>query len=410
MHTYRELFRGPESREFTPLFALSSLQTAALTASGIALGTLVYAASHSPLLSALSMFGPSFGQLIGATLLMSAADRLPPRALLTALPAFFALTTALLALPGLPALAIAGIVLAEGLAGAVGGGARVGLLSEVLPEDGYVLGRSVLNISVGLCQILGYALGGTLIAALGSRGTLLAAAGGFAAAALAARLGLRSRPARASGRPSIAATWRINAELWSRPARRWVYGALWVPNGLVVGCEALFVPYAPTRAGWLFAAGALGMLAGDVWVGRFLPQRLHGRFAAPLRLLLAAPYPLLLLRPGLGFALPLVALASVGYAASLLLQERLIALTPRRLHGQALGLHGSGMLTMQAVGATAGGLLAERMAAGTAMAVLGAVSLAVTLALAPGLREEPAGAPRSSRPISASGGVAEDAQ
>ena len=60
MRTYRELFRSPE---FTPLFLTSAAQVAGSTVSGLALGTLVYAATGSPLLSALSMFGPSLAQL-----------------------------------------------------------------------------------------------------------------------------------------------------------------------------------------------------------------------------------------------------------------------------------------------------------------------------------------------------------
>ena len=70
MRTYREIFGAPE---FTPLFLTSSVQVAASTVTGLALGTLVYAATRSPLLSALSMFGPSLAQVIGATALLSAA-------------------------------------------------------------------------------------------------------------------------------------------------------------------------------------------------------------------------------------------------------------------------------------------------------------------------------------------------
>jgi hypothetical protein len=68
--TYRRLFRTPE---FTPLFMAASTQVAASTVSGLALSTLVYAATGSPLLSALSMFGPSLAQVIGAAALLSAA-------------------------------------------------------------------------------------------------------------------------------------------------------------------------------------------------------------------------------------------------------------------------------------------------------------------------------------------------
>lgn len=92
------------------------------------------------------------------------------------------------------------------------------------------------------------------------------------------------------------------------------------------------------------------MLAGDTLVGRFVTARWRARLGAPLRLLLAAPYLLFALRPELPLALAAVVLASVGFAASLLLQERLMALTPQELSGQALGLSSSGMLAMQGWG------------------------------------------------------------
>ena len=103
MRTYRELLRTPE---FTPLFLTSSVQVAASTMTGLALATLVYAATRSPLLSALVMFGPSLAQLVGATALLSAADRLPPRAAMTGVALVFGLGTAAQAIPGLPVWAI----------------------------------------------------------------------------------------------------------------------------------------------------------------------------------------------------------------------------------------------------------------------------------------------------------------
>jgi hypothetical protein len=41
-----------------------------------------------------------------------------------------------------------------------------------------------------------------------------------------------------------------------------------------------------------------------------------------------------------------VVLASIGYSATRPLQERLMTLIPDDLHGQALGPHSSGMLTL----------------------------------------------------------------
>lgn len=383
MRTYRELFRTPE---FTPLFLTGAARVAAQTVTGLALGTLIYTQTRSPLLAALAMFGPSLAQLVGATVLLSAADRLPPRATLTALELAFAVATAFQAIPGLPVWAAFAVLTCVGPLAALGGGVRYGLLNEILPADGYVLGRSVLNMSVGTMQICGFALGGVLVAALSPRATLLVGAALYLAAALVARAGLGQRPPRASGRPSVAATWRGNARLWSSVPRRYHFLALWVPNGLIVGCESLYVSYAPHDAGLLFAFTALGMLAGDTLTGRVLPDHWRDRLAAPLRLLLGIPFLIFAVHPPLVLAVAAVTLASVGYSASLLLQRRLLALTPDDLSGHALGLQSAGMLAMQGIGAALAGAIAQYTSPATAMTVMAAASVTVTLALAPGLR------------------------
>ncbi|MER6612855.1 MFS transporter [Streptomyces xantholiticus] len=384
MRTYQELF---SVSDFAPLLATSAAHVAALTVSGLALGTLVHDATGSPLLAALSMFGPKLAQVIGASVLLSAADRLPPRAATVGLALFFAVATTALALPGLPVGAIFAILSVQGMVGSVGGGVRYGLLTEILPAEGYLLGRSVLNIGAGSLQTGGYAVGGVLVNVLTPRGALLTGAVLYVVAAAVARIGLARRLPRAKGRPSASATWRTNARLWSAKPRRRVYLALWVPNGLVVGCESLFVSYQPRHAGLLFAVAAVGMLAGDALTGRFLRGRWRDRFGAPpLLLLLAAPYLIFVLHPALPVALVAVTVGSMGFSANLLLQERLMSLTPSELSGHALGLHSSGMLTMQGVAAVVAGGVAQLTSPATAMTVMAAASAAVTLALAPRLR------------------------
>lgn len=393
MRSYRDLFRTPE---FTPFFLAASAQTVAQTMGGLALGVLVYRQTASPLLSAVSMFGSSLVQVLGATFLLSAADRLPPRAALTTLPLLFATATAALALPGLPVWSLFAIVLAKGLAESVGGGVRWGLLNEIIGKDGYLLGRSVFNMMSGLMQIAGYATGGALVALLSPRLSLLAAAALYVLAAGVVRLGLTRRPPRTTGRPSVAATWRANALLWSSAPRRRVYLALWIPNGLVVGCESLYVSYAPESAGTLFACAALGMLAGDVLVGRLLPPRVRARLGFPLLLLLTLPYVPFLLHPPLPLAVAAVTVASVGFGASLVQQERLVALTPDELTGHALGLHSAGMLTLQGLAATLAGTVAQLTSPATAMTAMATVSVGVTLTLMTAERrdEDPIGTAR----------------
>ncbi|KMS70252.1 MULTISPECIES: MFS transporter [Streptomyces] len=386
MPSYRSLFRTPE---FTPLFLGAAAQNAAGTIGGLALGTLVYRSTGSPLLSALSMFGSSLAQVLGATFLLSGADRLPPRATLAAISLAFAAGTALQALPGLPVGALFIVVLALGLVASLGGGVRWGLLNEILAKDGYLPGRSLFNMMSGLMQVAGFATGGALLATLSPRACLLLAVALYLTAALVLRLGLTDRPPRATGRPSPSATWHANAELWSSRPRRLTYLGLWLPNGMVVGCESLYVSYAPHAAGTLFACAALGMLAGDVTVGRLLRPAVRRRLATPLLLLLATPYLVFFAHPPVPVAVICVTVASAGFGASLVQQERLMSLTPDALAGQALGLHSAGMLTFQGVSAALAGAVAQLTSPATAMTAMAAASLITTLALSTAAGQAP---------------------
>ncbi|MEY9930574.1 putative MFS family arabinose efflux permease [Catenulispora sp. GP43] len=252
---------------------------------------------------------------------------------------------------------------------------------------------------MGDLHLGGGGLGGVLLTALSPRVTLLVGAGLYLTAAVGARFGLSARPQRASGRPSVAQTWRNNAVLWSSVPRRYVFLALWVPNGLIVGCESLFVSLSPRHAGTLFACAAFGMLLGDIATGRFMPASWRRVLGAPLRLLLAVPYLVFAFHPALPVAALAVMLASIGYAASLLLQERLMALTPNELSGQALGLQSSGTLTMQGVGAVVAGVLAQCFSPSAAMTVMAVASVLVTVSLARGLRPERVESPIETVPV-----------
>ena len=390
MATYRELFAVPE---LGALFGVTTVQVAASTVQGLALGTIVYTITRSPLLASLAMFGSSFAQVVGALTLLSAADRVPPRAAMLGIGAVFTGTGLLVAVPGLPVWALLLVTLIAGLASAAGSGVKWGLLSEILPDGTYILGRSVFNMAVGIMQIAGFAVSGILVNLVSPRGALLVAAGLYLGSALASRFAIRARPARAAGRPSVGQTLRVDRQLWARPARRYIYLALWVPNGLIVGCEALFVPYDTRLASVLFVASATGMLAGDTTMGRFVPSRWRRRLASPLRLLLAAPYLVFVLRPPFAVAALAVGVASYGYSASLLLQDRLVAATPGEIRGQALGLASAGTQTMQAVGAAVTGAVAQWLAVPLTMTLTAVASVAVTLALTPGLLR-PVGQPQ----------------
>jgi len=387
-------------REFRALWTGSALGVAAGTVAGLSLGTLVYAQTGSPLLAAATMFGPSLVQLAGASTLMSAADTLRPRHALSA--AGTATTVALVlqaALPLAPSTRLL-VALAGAFVMSVGGGVRWGLLADILPREQYALARSAMNVSVGVMQVVGFAVGGSLLRLLAVEQVLWVAAALAALAVPIAWTGISDRRPRRTGRTGLRETWRGNRILMTLPSTRPLLLALTIPNGLVAGCEALFVPYAGDAAAALFVAGAAGMLVGDVMVGRVLDAAQRRASARWLRWWLAVPFLFFVLHPGLPLAALLAGCACLGYAATLAQQEVLVGLTPPDLSGQVLGAESAARATCQGLGALLAGAVAEGIEPGHAIAVLAAASVLVSAALARPLARAIRPRPEPRRPAS----------
>ncbi|MEW1951887.1 hypothetical protein [Terrabacter sp. NPDC080008] len=394
MTTYRQLFAVPE---FRVLFLVQCLNIGSYAVASLALGTITFTATGSPVLTALAMFGAPLMRIVGQTLFGSGSDLVRPRTALVVVATTTLVTDLLQALPGL-AWGWRFVLLAVGpLVTSALGGSMIALVSDILPPDGFILGRATMNIAVGGMQIVGYGVGGLLLIRFTTTQLFLGSAAALLVAVLLLRLGLSDHPPRHSGASVVRRTREVNRALLGSRVLRPIYLTLWVPNGLIVGCEALFVPFAGERAGYLFAVTAAGMLVGDVVVGRFLPVAVRDRLIGPLRLLLAVPYLGFFAVPSLPYAAALAFVASAGYSASLPLQERLVTHTDGAARGQVFGLQGTGLMVGQAVGALLGGTVAGALgvgpaAAAQAMGVMAVASVLVSVALTPGLRRSRPGA------------------
>jgi predicted MFS family arabinose efflux permease len=428
--TYRSLFA---IREFRVLFLNRCVVVISVAASGLALATITYEATRSAVLSGLSLFGGPLVSLVVSQLLLASSDRVRPRTAMTCQMGAALVSDALQLVPGMPWQARFGLLAIPYAAYAMFAGTRWVLVREIVPEGSYILARSLMNLAEGGMQVVGYGVGGLALLWLSPRGLFAAAALADLVSLVSVRFGLRDRPARttrdrdaadpaAGGRSGKAAgrggvvrrTMAVNRRLLCSPVTRPLYIALWVPNGLVVGCESLFVPYGNAAsgghgslAGWLFASTAAGAMVGDLTIGRFVPPGWRDRIIEPLRLLLAVPYLLFFLTPPPAVAVPIGFLAAAGYAASLPLQDRLIRNTDDAVQGQVLGLHMNGMMLGQAIGALIAGTVASFVPPATAMGAMAAASTAVTLLLIPGLRRSapaaqlaPAPAPAPARDAS----------
>jgi hypothetical protein len=76
VRTYREIFGIPE---FRMLFVARSFLMAGVVLGGLALGTLIYQTTGSPVLTALAMFGGPLIQLVTSHFLLATADLVRPR-------------------------------------------------------------------------------------------------------------------------------------------------------------------------------------------------------------------------------------------------------------------------------------------------------------------------------------------
>ncbi|MFB0621185.1 MFS transporter [Streptomyces sp. AGS-58] len=374
--SYRALLRN---REFAGLYAGFTLTAAASTLSGFALGTLVDHQTRSPFLTAVSMYGATFATVFGALTLMSVADGNRPRRTLVLLQGVSLLGVAAQAIPGLPLAVRFGLLLVLGFFQSLGTGTRMGLLAEVVPASTYALARSLMNITSGGTAILGYAIGAVLLRCLSPREVFVIAAGLTALALGVVAATVREHSIRLTRRPGLRQTWTINIALFSHPGQRALLLNLWVPNGLIVGCEALFISYAPQDAGTLLAAGSAGMLLGDLAVGRLLSADRRRRYAFALRLLLAVPYLLFAADPSTPVVAAAVFLASAGFAATLPLQEQLLALTPDPVRGQVQGVESAGRMTWQGIGAAIAGGLAEHLTPGATITAVSILSVVITV-------------------------------
>ncbi|MFH9650006.1 MFS transporter [Streptomyces anulatus] len=385
--TYREVLAEPRFR------LLFSTRAVAITADALRITTfsvLVFSSTGSALLSAVA-FGIGFiPQLFGSLLLGSLADRLPPRALITGGYALTCATALLLALVRMPVAASLGVVALVSLATPVFHGASSRLVAQSLEGDAYVLGRSLNNIAGAGAQLFGLALGGAAVAALGPRRALAVSAVLYLGCALAIRIRLpRPQPGESGGTPGSAGGdgGAVRASLQGaglllrgRTVRRLTL-AQWLPVALVAGAEGLIVAYAGERRfapGWyavLMGCLPVGMLVGDLLVGRFLRPRARERLVVPLVALAGLPLIGFAAEPGVGVSSCLLLFSGLGYAYGLGLQRPFLDALPQDGRGQAFGLLGSGSMTLQGVGPVCMGAVAAVTGTGGAIALAGGAAV-----------------------------------
>ncbi|MEU3511013.1 MFS transporter [Streptomyces longwoodensis] len=388
--TYGQVFAVAQ---FRAVFAGRLLGVMSDTLRAVALAVLVYDRTGSPLLTAVTMTINFLPQAAGGLFLAAMADRFTPRTLISTGYALQCAVGLLLAFGHLPVAASLVLVAAVACLTPVTTGATARVLAEALTGDTYVLGRSLSYLVAVSAQMAGMAAGGTLVVWLGVERTMLVTAGAHLAAAAISRLFLSpARAPRAStpatgGGSIVRRTLRGNAALIASPGVLKLIMVQCLPAAYLAAAGSLLIPYSahrgfsPQQTGFLLAATSVGMLIGDVVIGRAFAPATRERLVLPLLLVMGTPS----LTLALDLPYPAVAAAYVvtgtGSAYLLGLQRRFLEVVPDELQGQGFALLNTTTMTIQGVGPLVFGVFAEFMPVGVAIALTGLGSVATTLML-----------------------------
>ncbi|WP_455360918.1 MFS transporter [Streptomyces sp. SYSU K21746] len=379
-------------REFRAVFAAHLMSILGVVVAEISLTVLVYDLTGSPLLSALTFALGFLPYLLGGTLLAGVADRYPARRVLVVCDLVCAGCAVLMVLPWTPVAGLLVLRCAVAAVSPVFNGTRAASLADILGEgDLFVLGRSLLRIVAQSALLVGFGVGGLLLAVVPARGALTITAGTFLCSAALLRFGTRRRPARTGGRSgALLRDSLAGARLVLGDRRlRALTLMFWVPPLFVVAPEALAVPYADrigagtAALGLLMCAMPAGHIAGELWAGSALSPAARSRIVAPVAAVCLLPLGLFAVRPAVPLALVALVLTGLASAYTLGLDQWYVDALPEELRGRAMTLMTAGMMTVQGVGMALAGVAAEFLPVHlvvTGFGVLGTVCVLVLLA------------------------------
>lgn len=372
--------------EFRVIWAAELLSVLGDQLARVALAVLVYARTGSGALAAGAYALTFLPALLGGVLLGWTADRFRRRTVMVVCDVLRAGGLAVMALPGMSLVAVCALLVVVVLLGAPHGAALGALMPDMLDGDAYEKGLAVRQITIQSAQLVGFGLGGVVVAGLGAGVALLADAGTFLASAALLGLGLVDRPAPERLAPvGEARLTRVRAiaggiaAIARDPRRRVLVALAWTVGWFVVP-EGLAAPYAaqlgadPAVVGLLMAADPLGSVLGAWLFVRFVPGELRERLVGVLAVAAGLPLLLMAARPGVLLTLLLWGLSGMFSTAYLLqTQAGFVRATPGSRRGGAIGAVASGIVASQGIAVLVGGLLADALSPAQSVAVCGGI-------------------------------------
>jgi hypothetical protein len=353
-------------REFRAMFAAHVLSIFGTVFATVALAALVFERTGSALLTALVFALTNLPYALSGVLLSGIADRHPARRVLVACDALSAVCVAGMVIPGTPIAVLLVLRTVSSMISPLFTGTRSASLADVLEGDRFILGRSLIRIVSQTSQIVGFGVGGLVLVWLSPRSALGVTVLTFAGSALLLRFGTRDRPARHSGtgtlmRDSIGSAGRLLAQ----PRIRALLLMWWIPPMFFTLAEGVAAPFVKDAAagslgfGLFLAAMPAGTVLSEMLAGTMLGPDARDRIAIPLAAVSLLPLVGFAFHPPLPVGVVLLFLTGLCAAYALGMDRWFVAEVPDEMRGRAMTLLGAGLMTLQGVGMTAGGLFAD---------------------------------------------------
>lgn len=375
---FRDVLADPQ---FSALWVAQLLSVLGDQVARVALAVLVFTETASAGLTALTYALTFLPDLVAGPLLSGIADRAPRRATMVVTDLLRAGLLALMAIPGVPFVVLCALVVAGQLLAAPFAAARAAILPHVLSGERYVVASAISGTTYQSGQVLGFALGGPLVALVGVPIALLGDAATFVVSAAILQFGVAEQ--RATGAPEVGRRLREGARVVVRDRRLRSLVALACVSAFVVTIEGLAAPYAaalgggPVAVGLLLAANPLGAALGIVVLTRLVPPERRARLLGPLAIASCVPLIASALDPPLAAVVALWVVSGLACAYQVPANAAFVAAVPDAHRGQAFGLAVTALRVTQGLGVLLAGVLAELTGPATAVAVAGVVGVLV---------------------------------
>ena len=371
-------------RPFRGLLLAHTLSSVGDQLTRVALASLVFERSGDAALTALVYAATYLPWIVGATLLSDLADRFSRRDVLLGCDLSRAVLVASMAVPGIPLWLVGALALLSAVLEPPFESARAALLPDVLEGDRYVVGQALVTTTGQGAQVLGFAAGGLLVAALGTSGTLLVDAATFCGSALVVRLTL-PRPARATtGRLGLSVG-RAPRYVLGDPALRSLVLLACASAAAAIATEGLAVPLADSRGGGpatrgvLLAAMPAGAVLGAVLLARLVRPSRRLALMRPLALWSVVLLCLTPVVPGVWGIAVLWFLAGLGTAFHLPANAAFVRAARADMRGRAFAVANGGLMLAQGCGILAAAVLTLVAGPEGAVALAAAAGAAVVL-------------------------------